>query len=401
MKRILFAAMAMLCIGHANAEIYQVDAVRMLNGVKAEDNGTAVCIATANGRSLLLTARHVVKDAINNTWIGVAGEWKLAENVQLHPTADLASFEVSATLKPTPLGKNDITPGDAVIVDGFGPQLHGQNDARYFAGTIDDIDSDDIATIAGRDGQHAMPGDSGGAVILTHGDSEYCVGIVSFHEGGTPATSRRYYAKQKLRARTGFVSHRTITRFVETQYRGCYGGSCPIQIRPHVQQPILGFGIPVGPPRVVGIAEPAPQTYIPQPPPQQNPQQPQTQYIQGERGPAGPAGPQGPPGRDGKNVNQEQLEAVISAWLESNRDALRGPPGEPGPPGKAGPAGRDGNSADPDELTSIASRLGELETRPFRIVISSDGKVVDDETYAPGEPVVLDLQRLRKRSDAQ
>jgi hypothetical protein len=161
---------------------------------------------------------------------------------------------------------------------------------------------------------------------------------------------------------------------------------------------MLGFGIPVGPPRVVGIAEPAPQTYIPQPQPQQIPQQPQTHYVQGERGPAGPAGPQGPPGRDGKNVNQEQLEAIVTAWLDSNRDALRG---EPGPPGDPGPAGRDGNSADPDELTAIASRLGELETRPFRIVISSEGKVIDDETYAPGEPVVLDLQRLRKRSDAQ
>jgi hypothetical protein len=41
-----------------------------------------------------------------------------------------------------------------------------------------------------------------------------------------------------------------------------------------------------------------------------------------------------------------------------------------------------------------------LEQRPFRIILSSDGKIVDDETYPAGSPVVLDLKRLRSGSNA-
>lgn len=394
-----WVCLLMLAASPVAADVYQVTTCELVDGKKVEGNGSAVCVATAQGRSLLLTAKHVVESGPQNTWIGVRGQWVLAENVQLHPTADLAAFEVAATLRPTPLG-DDLTAGQEVIVDGLGPSLAKQDDSRTFTGTVEQVRDDDLALLIGAGGLHVMPGDSGGAVIAHAGTNPVCVGIVSWHEGGTPARSRRYYSRQAVRVRSGFTNVRTIQRFVQTQYGRCYNGACPIQIRPHVQQPMIGIGIPVGPPRVVGIAEPVPQTYVPQPMPQQPIGEPQTQYIQGERGPAGPQGPkgdrgpvglQGPAGNDGQSVKQEQVEAIVNAWLDSNRDALRG---EPGPPGN------DGASADPDELTEIATRLKELETRPFRIVISSEGKVVDDETYAPGEPVVLDLQRLRKRSDA-
>lgn len=99
-------------------------------------------------------------------------------------------------------------------------------------------------------------------------------------------------------------------------------------------------------------------------------------------------GREGPPGR---SVKKEEIEATIVAWLDSNREQLRG---------ESGPAGRDGESADPSEIAAINQKLNELATRPFRIVISSDGKILDDETYAPGEPVVLDLKRLRSVSGA-
>jgi hypothetical protein len=75
-----------------------------------------------------------------------------------------------------------------------------------------------------------------------------------------------------------------------------------------------------------------------------------------------------------------QVESVVNAWLDSNIDQLRQPP---------------------VDLTSVESRLKVLEERKFRIILSSNGKVVDDETYEPGEPVVLDLKRLRSVSDAK
>lgn len=79
-------------------------------------------------------------------------------------------------------------------------------------------------------------------------------------------------------------------------------------------------------------------------------------------------------------MNQVQVEAVVNAWLDANIDQLRQPA---------------------SDLTSVESRLKAVEERKFRIVISSDGKIIDDETYAAGEPVVLDLKRLRSVSDAR
>ena len=362
------------------AEIYEITACEIVGGSKIEGHGTAVCIAVRDGKSLLLTAKHIVKDCTQNTWVAVRGTWYLAGNIHLHPRADLATMEVSGTLNPTPLGAG-VEMGDTVTVAGYGPQLHGQTDGQTFTATIDTLD--DVATCVAPDGQHAMPGDSGGAVFaVAKNKTRCCVGIVSYHDGSTAATSRRFYARQKVRARTGFVSAKTITKFVETQYGRCYGGACPIQIRPQVQQPFFG-PFPVGPPRTIGIVEPVPQQYVPVPQPRYDVlpvPRPDPISIQGPRGPQGPQGPAG------VSVTPAQVEAVVNAWLDSNRESLRG---------EQGPAGSDGNTA------ALESRLAELERRPFRIIISSDGKIVDDETYPPGEPVVLDLKRLRSVSGAK
>lgn len=375
------------CVSTCPADIYHIDAVEMIDGKKVDGNGTAVCVASVEGRSVLLTAKHVVLNSQNNTWVAVDGRWVLAHDIRLHPTADLATLEVDVKLSATPIGE-DPRAGDAVTVAGFGPALHKQSDGTTFTGTIESVDDDETYTLFGSDGNHVIPGDSGGAVMC----GNTVVGIASWHDGKPEDSRSRRTVMSRSRIRTGFVGCRTITRFVETQYGRCGPGGCPIQIRPHVQQPFFG-PFPVGPPRVIGIAEPVPQQYVPVPNPQYDVQpaprpqpQPQVEYIQGPPGPRGPAGAPGQRGESGTSVTQEQVEAVVNAWLDSNREALRGEPG---------PAGPNGNSANTE---AIESRLAELERRPFRIIISSDGKVVDDETYAPGEPVVLDLKRLRSVS---
>ena len=99
-----------------------------------------------------------------------------------------------------------------------------------------------------------------------------------------------------------------------------------------------------------------------------------------------------PRGEPGLSVTQQQVEATVNAWLDSNRDALRGPAGPPGPPGR---------DCEPSDNSGLDARLTELEQRPFRMILASDGKVIDDESYEPGSPVVLDLKRLRSVSGGQ
>ncbi len=141
---------------------------------------------------------------------------------------------------------------------------------------------------------------------------------------------------------------------------------------------MIGIGIPTGPPQIIGEAVPVRPRPIVVPDPVYTPV-PQM-GPSGPQGPPGQRGPTGERGPAGAGVTQVQVESVVNAWLDSNIDQLRQPP---------------------VDLTSVESRLKVLEERKFRIILSSNGKVVDDETYEPGEPVVLDLKRLRSVSDAK
>ncbi len=49
------------------------------------------------------------------------------------------------------------------------------------------------------------------------------------------------------------------------------------------------------------------------------------------------------------------------------------------------------------DTSGLEKRLAELEKRPLKVVITEDGKVKDQESYLPGEPVVFDLARLRAK----
>jgi len=141
--------------------------------------------------------------------------------------------------------------------------------------------------------------------------------------------------------------------------------------------------MPAGPPQRVQVAEPVPRVFVPEDQP--------TRPVPDQISVQGPPGPQGPPGRDGRSVTQAEVESVVNAWLDANRDQLRGPAGPQGPPG---PSGGSASTA------ALETRLTTLENRPFRIILSSDGKIIDQEEYPAGSPVVLDLKRLRSGSNA-
>lgn len=360
------------------------------SGNIVEAKGTAFAIHSNERGSILLTCKHVVQDNPESVWIASNGDWHKCSYVKLHPTEDVAIMECGVRIKASSL-IDAVPDGSLVVVDGAGPVLHKTDEDWFFTGVVSSVktEHEDIFAVQNEDGLAIIQGDSGGPVYAKTETGGYSVcGIVYGYPNTAPEGLIRRSSHRAYKSASLFTPCRAFASWIETQY-GCGPQGCPIQIRKQVIQPVGPLGFPRGPARVIGIAEPVPQQYVPVP---QHPQEVIVRPIPDPikiTGPQGPPGPQGPRGEPGMSITQEQVEATVNAWLDSNREALRGEPG---------PAGRDGQSADPAELAAISQQVNELATRPFRIVISSDGKIIDDETYAPGEPVVLDLKRLRSVS---
>lgn len=125
----------------------------------------------------------------------------------------------------------------------------------------------------------------------------------------------------------------------------------------------------------------------------------------------GPQGPKGEPGKDGKDgrdgqVTEEHLASIVAAVVKNlkNDSSMRGPKGDTGqvgPTGPTGPPGRDGQSVTPEQLAAIkAELLAEIQHPNIRVVIGNGGRIIDDETYQPGEPIVLDIEALVRAANA-
>ena len=338
------------------ADTYPLICTELKNGAKTEYQGTAIAIAHTTRGTLLLTAKHNLERP-DSCWVSTGGDWIRCEATWPASDVDLALVEVPVVLQLTAIG--DETPRGPAEVTGFGPFFHRLRTPAKFAAEI--ISDDELR---GLSGEHVIPGDSGGPVLIEVDGRELCVGVVVSHEGDSPARSREQFPY----ARTQFVPASRICQFIQSQ---CPGGICPIRVsprgpqifvRPEIRQPMIGIGVPVGPPQIVGTVPPA-----------------------------GPAGPQGPSGR---SVTRADVEACVNAWLDANADRLRGPAGPSGSPGPRG-------DIDVRTLRELQQRLTDIEQRPFRMVLTRDDTIVDDETYAPGEPVVLDLRKIRNAADGQ
>jgi hypothetical protein len=107
--------------------------------------------------------------------------------------------------------------------------------------------------------------------------------------------------------------------------------------------------------------------------------------LKGEPGEPGPTGERGLIGVP----SEPELQAVIDTWVSRNDDRIRALVAE---------LIREQMRANPGEKfdsAAIEKRLTSLEKKPLTVVITENGKVKDEETYLPGEPVVFDLARLR------
>jgi len=360
----------MLLIGCCGSEC-SAQCVRLDVDGESPGKATAFCIGeTSDGQGVYLTAKHNLRGA-TRIRIKVHGDWYIGRQINQHPSADVASFEAPVLVEPMMVGESE-QPGERVRISGFGPEYFGRTPSS-FTGVLE------TGYVSGERGLHPIPGDSGAPVVI---GEDVVVGVISGYD--TPyeqTTFRSDHAEQRLKTRyTGVIK---IRECLQQCYQSCPPGGCRIWIRNEYRQPIGFLGMPAGPPQRVQVAEPVPRVFVPE----DQPARPVPDQISVQ----GPPGPQGPPGRDGRSVTQAEVESIVNAWLDANRDQLRGPAGPQGPPG---PSGGSASTA------ALETRLTSLEQRPFRIILSSDGKVIDDETYRPGEPVVLDLKRLRSGSNA-
>ena len=344
---LLLLAIPSCCQETCQAQVYPVCVPYREAGRVIEGHGSAVCVLTTrgDGHSFFVTVKHNITDDPKNVWLkDDSGEWIRAEDVRLHPTEDIATFRISRRVRAQlPLASSstmvDQTP---VVFTGLKTQLPVNGNLV------------DTEWLKAEGGKHPVPGDSGGPVIIQYGNGKQAVaGLIVGYE--TNSKDVRY------------VHCRRIVEFIKTQYGSC--PTCPEYVRPIVRQPMIGIGLPVGPPEILI--------------PRERPQQPPQTVTNGPPGPQGPAGPPGRDGIDGQSVDPAQVEAIVVRWLEQNREQLRG---ERGPAGEAG-------SLPPD----VESRLTELENRKLRIMIvdGAKGTVLDDEQYSAGEPVVFDLRRFR------
>jgi hypothetical protein len=52
----------------------------------------------------------------------------------------------------------------------------------------------------------------------------------------------------------------------------------------------------------------------------------------------------------------------------------------------------------PVELSAIQERLRSLEQQERRVLLVEDGNILDDESYAADQPIILDLKRIVRSS---
>lgn len=114
-----------------------------------------------------------------------------------------------------------------------------------------------------------------------------------------------------------------------------------------------------------------------------------------------------------KKVTDEDLSVVAAAVYEMVKKdpSFRGPQGERGPPGPQGSQGPKGESGpqgvagkngtvDPSDISNIKNEI--LRELPRIRLLIVDGKaqgsdrIIDDESYALGEPILLDVNKLIK-----
>lgn len=110
----------------------------------------------------------------------------------------------------------------------------------------------------------------------------------------------------------------------------------------------------------------------------------------GAKGEPGPKGDKGDPGQ----VTDEHLQTVIAAVVANVK-------ADPAMKGEQGPRGKRGKASDLDMDALAVAVAAKLPGQRVILVDGKSGKILDDETYAPGDPIVLDVQRIVNSAQAK
>lgn len=272
---------------------------------------SCVCVGvTAAGDACVLTAAHCVEERGNVFYaVGSDGTRHRCWVVYVDTDADIAAM----------VCQHNLMACDGISIEA--PRVRSRVKLKCVL-TRRYLDSDGEITRVTKTRMYARnlwshPGASGGAWFDEH---DRLIGIhsgivVDSKEGISANGEAMSVAIAAFQKRYGKFRRQVQTQ--QSRYPSqCGPIGCPIQVRPYVQQPVLGIGIPVGPPRVIGVAEPAPQRYVPMP----------SQPVPDPISVTGPRGEPGRDGKDGKSVTQEQVQIAVDTYLESNIDRLKAPP---------------------------------------------------------------------------
>jgi S1-C subfamily serine protease len=276
--------------------------------------------------------------------------------------------------------------GDELYSVGFGQGF------RIFGGQVTGFSGNGSGAFDWVNHQQAsVQGDSGGPIFNQTGQLIGCLwGCGAGETVGTTTSRFRLFVKPLFPRLAQWRANRIGRQIAGVGFE-CPDGQCPLQQPPNqqggrqVQQEPGAQPTPVEPGADSGMSLQPPLNC-----------------------PPGPAGPKGDPGKDGKDgeVTEQHIASIITAVVANLKadPSMRGPKGDTGqvgPTGPTGPPGRDGQSVTPEQLASLkAELLAEIQHPNIRVVIGNGGKIVDDETYRPGEPIVLDIEALVRAANA-
>jgi hypothetical protein len=347
--------------------------------------GNSMGSGTYLGDGLYTTAWHVMRD--NPTAVATIrwsdGRQFTAKLVAKDPVFDQAVLEsVDKPRGGVPLASANLAIGGRVYFAGYssGTLQPWEAKVRAYASPGQGSPSDWISADGSRP---SIGGDSGGPVFDATGCYVGCLW------GGSAPSST--VANNFGRTQRFLLPWNARLSAWQSQGYGCQQGYCPPQQQAQLpagngRQVEIGGNNPTQPQGNLRWPSGPPQ-------PQVNPadlaKQVADMLASDDRlkGPKGDRGEQGPKGDPGKlvQITDEQL-AIISAAVYQK---MQSDPAFRGKPGK------DGSGVSAADIERIkAEVLASIPDLRVLLVDGSTGSVIDDETYKPGEPLVLDFQRV-------
>lgn len=401
-KKTLYAFAIFLALVLPCSAAQRVPVDRLPSKVQAAASQTVVVrtggykgSGTYLGDGLYLTADHVMRDGVESGGVKVGTvTFQDGRTFRVRQIAGDSNFDqalLESVEKPAggvPLASSNATPGTRLWVGGYsqGPCLFWPSTVRGYSAPVGGFPADWINTTG-----QSIPGDSGGSVFNENGELVGPLWGGAFDETVASNCGRTQRFLLPWNARLAAW---------QQAGNGCFGGQCPPQGNP-------SGGVPID------TSPQRPPTEVPMAPlnPPQQPQTPQQPALPNTPGclPCKPdydeiakqvwdklkdkpelKGPKGDKGDKGDPASEEQIAAMIAAISGQ----IKNDPGMKGPKGDPGPQGPSGTVSEEDIARIKAEVLASLPSRDVQFIDGATGVVIDQESFAANEPIVIDVGRI-------